>query len=93
MPRSRKHSAADGSARTWAEDVKRVQEIAVSAGVEGYAINPAEVLEMLCIFNRYERGPRDELINFVATELYPFTDEGEKAIERFIEEAKAGGVP
>jgi hypothetical protein len=76
----------------WREDVKRVEEIAVNAGVEGFAINPIEIIEMPCIFNRYERGDRAELINFAATALYPFDYKGSQAIKRFIAQAEKGGT-
>jgi hypothetical protein len=76
----------------WVKDVARVEGIAESAGCDGFHCEPIEVLELLCILNRYDSDNREELINFAATALYPYSDEGQKAIERFIKRADKGGA-
>ena len=74
----------------WSIDAKRVEWLAVNIGVEGFAHEPIEVIELLCIFNRYEREDRGELIRFAATALHPFTQKGAESIRQFIARAEKG---
>lgn len=76
--------------QAWAEDVARIEQIAIAAGCDGFTCEPVEIIEMLCILDRHDKGDRAELIHHAATALLPFTTEGSGMIDQLIEQARKG---
>ncbi|HEX8843088.1 MAG TPA: hypothetical protein VF791_00380 [Pyrinomonadaceae bacterium] len=77
-----------------ARDVARVKEIAIGLSCVGCRPEPADLLEMLFIFKKYDQLEQDDMITLVADAIYPLTDEGSSAVRLFLKRAerKAGAT-
>lgn len=77
----------------WEADGERVEEIAFAACADGLVCSPEELLELLFIFARYDEKSRGFLAERIAEETYPYSRDGQQAIEQMIGRAKKkGGV-
>lgn len=86
MSRQLRTKTPPGKLEPFEQDVTRAREIAFDLVLDGIAVPPEEVLELIFIVLKYEDRPseRRTLIEEIAEELYPQTSEGSKAIENLI---------
>ncbi len=91
---AKKKDSATAQHRRRCGDVEKMKALAVSAFSDAFHCEPIDVLEMLLTFGKYDENDREEIIDAIADEIYPPSDEGHSAISLFIRRARRkSGVP
>ena len=69
----------------YGRDGKLSRELASAAVTDGIVFTPEDLLTLLFIVTQYEGIEFESLIESIAQTVYPYSNEGSKAVEKFIQ--------